>query len=312
MNLQRCQYVFLYQIVDSFSSPFLLIFRHNPAIAILDFKHPSDNPAHGPSRQGGQFLGKLGAENAMHLEAALVNAILEAQRGTFASLAPGEPGMINELGVSVSPFFPVVGNEVLPESPLTAIRGGLGAGVPVVVGSNYDETTLWGYGDVDLGRLVNVAQAFGDAGLVDKYRGTRPDATPAELMIAMTTDHMFRIPAIRLAEARFALGESVWMYLFCWNSRAFEGRLKATHALEIPFAFDNLDRSGVDVFLGDGSTPQGVADVMHRAWTAFIRNGDIGWDQYDVQRRATMRFSEVSEVVDDPDGRERAAWEGLR
>ncbi|MBW2201437.1 MAG: carboxylesterase family protein, partial [Deltaproteobacteria bacterium] len=259
-----------------------------------------------------RFLEKLGAENVMHLEAASVKAILEAQRETSLSLNPGDPGMINELGVLVSPFFPVVGNEVLPESPLATIRGGLGAGIPVLVGSNYDETTLWGYGDVELDRLVKVAQTFGDAGLVDKYRDTRPDATLAELMIAMTTDHMFRIPAIRLAEARFALGESIWMYLFCWNSRAFEGRLKATHSLEIPFAFDNLDRSGVDVFLGDGATPQGIADVMHRAWMAFIRNGDPGWDKYDVQRRATMRFEEVSEVVNDPESQERSAWEGLR
>lgn len=102
------------------------------------------------------------------------------------------------------------------------------------------------------------------------------------------------------------------MYWFCWSSRAFEGRLGATHALEIPFAFDNLDKAGVDIFLGPGEQPQGVADAMHRAWTGFIRDLDPGWPAYEIPGRATMRFDEVSELVHDPDGEEREAWEGVR
>ena len=56
------------------------------------------------------------------------------------------------------------------------------------------------------------------------------------------------------------------MYLFAWESRAFGGRLRATHALEIPFTFDNLDKGGVDALLGEGPTPQklaaGVGDLV--------------------------------------------------
>ena len=83
---------------------------------------------------------------------------------------------------------------------------------------------------------------------------------------------MFRIPAIRLVESRLRANSASrnWMYHFCWKSRAFEGRLRATHALEIPFVFDNLDRAGVDVFLGAGDKPQNVAQAMHAAWTSFV------------------------------------------
>ena len=102
------------------------------------------------------------------------------------------------------------------------------------------------------------------------------------------------------------------MYLFNWQSRAFGGRLKATHALEIPFAFDNLDRAGVDVFIGPGDKPQHVADAMHQAWTRFINQGDPGWNRYTLEARTTMVFDDHSAAADDPAAEERAAWEGLR
>ena len=99
--------------------------------------------------------------------------------------------------------------------------------------------------------LQRAAATYNAQAVLDTFKHTRPHATPAELMIALTTDHMFRIPAVRLLEARLAADPAAqnWMYWFCWKSRAFEGRLGATHALEIPFAFDNLDKAGVDIFL---------------------------------------------------------------
>jgi para-nitrobenzyl esterase len=123
---------------------------------------------------------------------------------------------------------------------------------------------------------------------------------------------MFRIPGIRLAEAQVNHTTDVWMYLFNWKSRAFDGRLGATHALEIPFAFNNLDRAGVDAFIGAGVSPQSLADTMHKAWASFIKDGQPGWSKYALTERATMLFDEQSSVVDDPMGDERAVWQGLR
>jgi para-nitrobenzyl esterase len=133
-------------------------------------------------------------------------------------------------------------------------------------------------------------------------------------MIAMTTDHMFRIPAVRLLEARLEADQPSqnWLYQFCWKSRAFEGRLGATHSLEIPFAFDNLDKGGVDIFIGPGDKPQHVADVMHRCWTNFITDLDPGWGNYSLDERRTMLFDDESESFQDPDAAERQAWDGIR
>ncbi len=189
----------------------------------------------------------------------------------------------------------------------------------MIAGTNRDETTLFGYGNIDEERLRKfTVRLGGDEEMVAAYRAARPDASATDILTAITTDHMFRVPAIRLAEARAAHGAKTWMYLFAWESRAFNGRLKATHALEIPFAFNNLDKIGVDVFLGEGPTPQHLADAMHAAWTSFVRTGDPNcealphWPAYDLERRATMVFNDVSEAVDDPGGAERRLWDGRR
>lgn len=253
-----------------------------------------------------RFLDALGVDNVIGLEAATVHAILEAQASVCRALERG-PGLDTQLGVAVSAFYPVIGSDVLPQAPLDAIRGGLNADVKVLAGSNRDETTLWGYGKIDAAQLDRTVARLGGDKVLDVYRGTRPGATDRELMTAVTSDHMFRIPAIRLAEARSG---NTWLYQFNWRSRI--EHLGATHALEIPFVFDNLHQPGVDAFIGAGPSPQHVADAMHGVWTRFIRDGDPAFAPYTTERRGTMVFDDTSEVVGDPDGEERVAWEGLR
>jgi carboxylesterase type B len=139
-----------------------------------------------------------------------------------------------------------------------------------------------------------------------------PDATVPELWLAISTDGVFRIPAIRLAEAQSAHAP-VWLYRFAFESPVFGGILKSTHALEIPFVFDTLDQRGADKFAGKGPELDAISDAMHRAWIAFAREGDPGWPAYEAPRRATMRFGRPdappAELVDDPDGNLRRAWD---
>ena len=88
--------------------------------------------------------------------------------------------------------------------------------------------------------------------------------------------------------------------------------LGSTHALEIPFVFDNLDQPGVRFLTGDGAERASARDAMHEAWIRFARTGNPGWPAYDLDRRATQRFDGGDHpVVDDPGGDERAAWDGI-
>ena len=256
-----------------------------------------------------RFLEALGVADATGLEAAGVDAILEAQMAVARTLERA-PGLNTALGVAVPAFYPVAGGAVLPQLPLPALRGGLSAEVAVLTGSNRDETTLWGYGDMDEARLQRVVRDIGGTGgaaLLDTYRRTRPNATVEQLTTAIATDHMFRIPAIRLAEAHTG---DTWLYQFNWRSRV--DRLGATHALEIPFVFDNLHQPGVAFFIGEGPSPQHVADCMHGVWTRFVRTGEPGFPAYSPERRATFFFDDECRVVEDPDAEERRVWEGLR
>jgi para-nitrobenzyl esterase len=258
-----------------------------------------------------EFLKATGVDTAMSLEALSVEDILKAQSEVIADLEGGA-GTRGRFGVSVSAFYPVTGNAILPQSPLDTIRAGFNAHIPVLTGWNKDETTLWGYGDVNMEKVERFADDLDAPGVVDVYRESRVGASPEDLMIGITTDHTFKMPAIRLAEARAQNDAPTWLYWFCWESRAMNGKLGATHALEIPFAFDNLSKAGVDVFLGDGPAPQEVADTMHQVWIRFIREGNPGWAPYVDPDRVVMRFDTESQLVNDPERKERLAWEGIR
>ena len=88
---------------------------------------------------------------------------------------------------------------------------------------------------------------------------------------------------------------------------------------------EGFERDGVHVFRGIpyAEPPIGALRwqaprrAMHRAWIAFARNGDPQhdglptWPQYDLHRRATMRFDASCEVVDDPAREDRVAFEGV-
>ena len=63
------------------------------------------------------------------------------------------------------------------------------------------------------------------------------DTKPSDLM---DVDAMFRPGAVRQAKEKAALNAApVYMYLFTWQSPVLDGKYKAVHCMEIPFAFFN-------------------------------------------------------------------------
>ncbi|MDQ1534617.1 MAG: para-nitrobenzyl esterase [Actinomycetota bacterium] len=245
----------------------------------------------------------------------------EALLATSTEAVLGALPAFREDGVTALPFQPVVDGTVLDEPPLDAIGAGNAAGVRVLTGTNLNEMTLFTVADPELatlddaGVLNRLRGAFGTAAdaVFESYRSRRPNVTPQELWLDLSTDGVFRIPAIQLLEAQ-QVHAPVWAYLFTFATPVFGGILRSTHALEIPFVFDNLDRGGADVLTGTGPERQGIADAMHRAWIAFARDGDPRhdglpeWPRYDLDRRATMRFDAHCEVLDDPGRDDRIAF----
>jgi para-nitrobenzyl esterase len=219
-----------------------------------------------------------------------------------------------EHGIAGLPWQPAIDDTTLLELPRDAVASGSAAGVRLLTGTNEHEMTLFqildpSLTDLDDAQMVERLRPWTEdpARVLRAYRAASPDATPRQMWLALTTDGVFRVPAIRLVEAQLP-HSAAWMYRFAWETPAFGGALRSTHALEIPFAFDNLDKNTEGV-TGNGPERQVIADTMHRAWIAFARTGDPGWPAYDNERRATMRFDVESAVVEDPEGPQRAAWD---
>ena len=158
--------------------------------------------------------------------AASVEDILSAQTTTAAEFESGA-GLTIALRRQSPPSIRCMAPNFIT-NPLQTIKNGNTPTVAILVGSNTHETTLWGYGRVDESKLQRAAEEYGVTEQLEIYRNNRPEADAAQLLVALTSDHMFRIPCIRLAEAQLQHTTNVWMYLFNWKSRAFEGRLGDT------------------------------------------------------------------------------------
>jgi para-nitrobenzyl esterase len=255
------------------------------------------------------------------LQASPAEAILAAQHHVAEEITRDRASRRSGSGLGL-PFGPVIDGDILPRPPLAAIRDGLSAHVPLLVGTTLEEWRLFSLmlRNIEdeatvlrrLGRLVEDPHQ-----IVAAYRQSHDDATHDAMWTSIMTDRIFRIPAIRLAEAQVAHQPGhTFMYLFEWASTAFDGRLGSCHALEIPFVFDNLDRPGVEFFTGAGA-PGELAVAMQGAWLAFARGGDPNhaglpdWPSYDLKHRATMHFGTTNRVEHDPGPEERAAWDGV-
>ncbi len=282
-------------------------------------------PAETARAVGGLLREKLGVSDLEALRELPGERLISAQGEVERHLAGTSTlGATDITGAAGMPFQPSTGGASLPLAPLEAVRRGASRDVALLIGTNAHEATLFHQGETDERRLEKIVGRYlPDPGrALEVYRGDHPDASPFDLLIAVTTDYMFRIPAVRLAEAHAANGGRTFSYLFSWRSRAFGGRLGATHALEIPFTFNNLERMGVETFLGEGPLPESLADRMHAAWIGFIREGDPNaapegaaapeWPGFDPEHRALMEFGDEIGVREDPQAASRALWDDLR
>jgi para-nitrobenzyl esterase len=229
-----------------------------------------------------------------------------------------DPARWGQLTLSLLPFAPTVDGVVLPAAPLEGFAAGRGGGVRVLIGSNRDEARLFlvAAGTIDViddATLAAVAGAYGLSGDgLAVYRANRPGAGAGDVLAAVITDWFFRVPAIRVAEARAAAGATgTWMYRFDYPQPEDNHGFGACHAAEIPFVFDTAAHNHVPALIGDAPS-QAVADQVHRVWVDFITRGDPGWAPHDAVSRTTGLLTENVLSVDDPAGDERALWEGIR
>jgi para-nitrobenzyl esterase len=242
------------------------------------------------------------------LDAARFFDAQDAAVATVSSLAT--PG-----GFLDSGFVPSLNPVDLPRGPFAPHAPAMSAHVPLIIGTNKDEATLFmsagkdfiSRTDADFEAAVKKAYPTEAERVAAAVRKAYPDYSPPYLIAALTTAQWFWLNSVVLAERKVAQNAApVYMYRMDWGSPIHGGLLKAAHAMELSFVFGTYDN--IRDFVGQGYGPQRLAAQMHPAWVAFARTGDPNnraiphWPQYDTGSRSTMIFNLESKVENDPLG----------
>jgi para-nitrobenzyl esterase len=221
-------------------------------------------------------------------------------------------------------FAPVVDGKVLPAHLFHPTASAVMPEIPVIVGTNRTELTLQMVADTaafnldEAGLQTRIKEAFGDKAqsLIETYRKEVPAASPSELFFLMVSDRAYCAPLMKIAERRSALGKApVYFYYFSWETPVNGGKMHSPHASEIPFVFDNTERSAR--ITGGGQRPAALADKMSDAWIAFARTGNPNtakwptWTPYNATNHATLVINDKTEVVNDPSKERRIAMQAV-
>ena len=231
----------------------------------------------------------------------------------LAAAAGGEnPGALR--------WGPVVDGVALPAHPFDPVAPSQAAEVPVMIGCTKDEATLYNVGLPWWGKLTESELAdklkpqFGEKTdkLIAAFRKMRPTDSPSYLYTDVASAAFAFMGSITLAERKADQHAApVYMYVWEWGAPVDNGIMRAPHTMEIPFAFDNVDKG--PILLGTAESTKTLARQTSSAWTAFARSGNpnqgsVGlphWPPYDAQTRATMMFDLKSRIEADPYGEVR-------
>lgn len=265
-----------------------------------------------------QVLAHLGLEAAQAGDLRKIPAarLLEAQVAVLAGIAHSSTADRRRLG-----FNPVIDGKIFPGGPFAPAAPGVSADVPLMIGTNKDEMTLF------LGHLPWVADATFEnlpeglkpylgartAEVLASYRKAQPTKRADEIAISIVSDLGIRSLSLQIADRKLAQKAApVFVYLFAWETPVLGGRLRSCHTLEIPFVFGNVETAALT---GDDPSRVALADKMSRAWLAFARHGRPdhaglpSWPGYSTDGRATMIFDTTCRIENDPYGTERLVWE---
>ncbi|WP_291040489.1 carboxylesterase/lipase family protein [Herbiconiux sp.] len=263
-----------------------------------------------------RFLGIVGIEPAdAHRLVELDPFALVDAGGELVHEVSGEvPGTLA--------LAPMHGDDVLPEYPLTVFREGRAPRIPLIIGTNRDESSFFKLMRSPLLPITPEAvkqmfleiasdrPEFEDAAerITAAYPAYPRRSTPAEV----SRDAGFRMPSIWLAEAH-SRHAPTWMYRFDHATPLLRiTGIGATHAAELAYVFGSFAPWGKDLVfrLGGRAEALRVSERMQAHWLAFARTAapEPTWPPYDEHARSTLIIDKDDSVEHDPDGVVREAW----
>lgn len=224
--------------------------------------------------------------------------------------------------------FPLVGSgSIFPSDWYSALKNGWAKDVDLIIGTTEDEFRMWipeqkkdtdeentesyyyfikeKYEDLlrrsPENRRIRIRKAL-------NLTRTEKDK-PSEYFPGIwkytfiENEEFFRCPALKMAEAHCLSKGKGRTYMYLWGKHAdIFPYLHACHACELPYVFLHLHEN-----ILCGNTDPKLALMTSAAWVHFAETGSpdteyASWNEYDLNCRSTMYFSNSSEMymVKDP------------
>lgn len=189
------------------------------------------------------------------------------------------------------PWGPVIDGELIARPTVESFAAGIGSDKPLLLGATDDEFTM---GFEALPKVLHRIPARLMLRLLERtgalrrrwLRANRGRRGTVAVLGRYVADRVFRSLVLRIAETR--RDADTWAYRFAWVSPVNGW---SHHCLDVPFWFDRLDADRVAEIAGD-DPPQGLADEMHAAAVAFVRDHDPGWPAWRTEPGITRVFGD--------------------
>jgi para-nitrobenzyl esterase len=239
---------------------------------------------------------------------------MAAQGEVNRKLPPMTPGLIQG-------FAPVVDGVALPHHPFDPVAPDLSADVPVIIGHNHTEMTLFAGADpsifsLDEAGLQQRLKPLLTDSVLSAFRSTYPRENPSGLFFLITTAYPTVAFTEKIAERRAALGKAAtYVYEFTWATPILGGRMRSPHTIEMPFVFNNVKDPLVQKLTGGGADTFPLAERVCDTWVAFAHTGNPNsknlphWPAYSAADREVMIINTESRADKDPDRVAREAIE---
>ena len=227
------------------------------------------------------FLDKMGIvpSEIERVHGLSIDQIVEGGFAVYRDVPTNYPGTLA--------YAPIVDGDLVPDYPLARFRAGLAHPVPLMIGTNKDESGMFKLMKSPLMPIqsATIMKMFAD------MAAEHPELTlPSEAQVGsaytglslkakglgVARDIGFRMPTLWLAEGHSRIAP-VYLYRFDWATPMLRLLgIGATHATELPYVWGNLVSGPKDITfkLGGLSTGKLLSQRMQTRWLAFAVHGE--------------------------------------
>jgi para-nitrobenzyl esterase len=194
-------------------------------------------------------------------------------------------------------FDAIVDGWVIPEQPATIFAEGRQMHIPVLVGSNAEEATVFGHaGPKTLDEYKNYLAEDTGRFCAEEFRlypaSSDTGVPPQYLQLQSDT---FAYGAYSMAQAMTAVGQKAYLYYFTYAEKGKRAYLGAYHGEELNFLSDffpaNWEHGRDDEILGQ---------IMRTYWTQFVKTGNpnaSGVPKWPAYNSAINQCAELGRTV---------------